>query len=462
MVWFDMPLGAMLTFLFALGSVLGSFLNVCIHRIPQKAGFWDSLRSLVHPPSRCPNCFHRIQSYDNIPIVGWLLLRGRCRHCRIPISWRYPAIELGNGLLFVLLYWFEIPTEYGTGLAGSCLYNGLGPHGFPDSVWLSPVAALHWRYLYHLVLVELLVAATFIDFDLKIIPDGVTLPAMAAGVLGGLACGQVYIVPLWFQRRDLGPLVGSVLSAYGLPVPAAWLHAPAGVGAGTLWVPAWFAQYPHLHGLFVSLAGIVVGGGLIWGVRLIGNWVLRQEAMGFGDVVLLAAIGSFLGWQPTVLVFLLAPACALVIVAMGWIFWRQREIPYGPYLSVATLLVILAWKPIWSVAQHIFELGPILPVLAVVMAGLLALSLLIVQGAKRLLGFELYPSGWIEEWTPGDQLAHFAGEKGDPRQGQWPHDEWRGMRTSTGRMYLQDWRRGPERHAAASWQAWQRRNHKLG
>src|SRR5207249_2078766 len=98
-------------------------------------------------------------------------------------------------------------------------------------------------------------------------------------------------------------------------------------------------------------------------------------------------------------------------------------------------------------------------VLLLAMSGLLVLSLQIVQGAKRLLGWELYPSEWIQEWTSGDQLAYLAGEKGDPQQGQWPSDQWSGAHTSTGRLHLETWRRGPARHAAASWQAWQRRNH---
>src|SRR5690606_3604850 len=79
----------------------------------------------------------------------------------------------------------------------------MGPTGVPDSSWLSPQAILHWRYFYHVVLVEALVVATFIDFDLRIIPDGVTLPAMAVGVAGAAAIGQVHLVPVWFQSPEL-------------------------------------------------------------------------------------------------------------------------------------------------------------------------------------------------------------------------------------------------------------------
>lgn len=460
MVLFGLPQWIALCFLFVFGSVVGSFLNVCIHRIPLHDDFWKSLKGVVHPPSRCPNCFHRIQSYDNIPIFGWLLLGGRCRNCRSPISWRYPAIELLNGLLWVLLYWFEVPAGFAATIQNSCVFDDLGPQGFVGSAWLSPMAVVHWRFFYHLALIEALLVATFIDFDLRIIPDGVTIPAMALGVLGGWAIGQVNLVPLWMQRDDLGPMVAMALRMFDLPIPA-WLPTQIRIPAGSApFVPAWIAHYPHTHGLLASLAGLFVGGGLVCGVRWIGFWVLRQEAMGFGDVVLLAAIGSFLGWQPVIIVFFLAPACALVVVAVSWIIWRQREIPYGPYLSLATLIVILGWKPIWFKAERIFEMGPLLPVIALVMTGMLLLSLQTVQWVKRLLGIELYPPEWTAEWTSGDQLAYLAGEKADTAHGSWPGEHWSGADTSGGRLYVQLWRQGPERHSGASWQAWQRRNHR--
>ena len=100
-----------LVFVFSL--LVGSFLNVCIYRIPQPERFLDQLRSLGSPLySFCPRCGSRIPRRDNVPILGWLLLRGRCRECRMRISPRYPLIELFNGLLFVLVYWVEVPGGY--------------------------------------------------------------------------------------------------------------------------------------------------------------------------------------------------------------------------------------------------------------------------------------------------------------------------------------------------------------
>ena len=106
--------GLILIWLFVLGAVLGSFLNVCVYRIPQHERLIDQLRGLVSPGSHCPRCKAPIRKTDNIPIIGWLRLKGRCRNCRGRISFRYPLIELLNGLLFVVVYWLELPHEFST------------------------------------------------------------------------------------------------------------------------------------------------------------------------------------------------------------------------------------------------------------------------------------------------------------------------------------------------------------
>jgi leader peptidase (prepilin peptidase)/N-methyltransferase len=207
-------------------------------------------------------------------------------------------------------------------------------------------------------------------------------------------------------------------------------------------VPAWISAHPHLHGLSVSVAGIVVGGGLVWGVRLIGFWILKREAMGFGDVILMATIGSFLGWQPTVISFFIAATLGAAVGAAVWLFRRDREIPYGPYLSIAVLILLLAFKPVWSVAERIFDLGPLLPVFALFLGGALALSLQAVQLVKRALGIPLYDEQWIEEWSSADQLAHYAGQAVDAHQGRWRLREWEGKAAGRGTVYLEHWTRG--------------------
>jgi len=424
------PQWILLCYLFIVGSVVGSFLNVCIYRMPLHDRLGDQLRGLLSPPSRCPRCGKRLLLRDNLPIVGWIFRRGRCRYCQGRIALRYPLIEAFTGALFVLVYWMEVPAGFGASLQESCVYAAIGPQGVVGSQWHSDAAIANWRYVYHMVLVVALVVATFIDIDLKIIPDGSTLPAMAIGILGGWGLGYVYLVPVWFQ--DPG-----ILRSLEILGPE-WLPSFANLPRH----PAWIDDYPHLHGLAVSLAGLIVGGGMVWGVRLMGYWVLRQEAMGFGDVILMGMIGSFLGWQPTVLVFFLAPLCALVVLAGSWIFRRQREIPYGPYLSLAALLVILGWKRIWPAAERVFELGPLLPIAGVLTAGAFVLCLQLIQGVKRLLGIAPGGDEWIEEWTSADQLTYQAGENVDPASRGWERSEWPGVSSGRGLVHEHRWRNG--------------------
>jgi leader peptidase (prepilin peptidase) / N-methyltransferase len=442
MTLYELPV---LVFLFALGACLGSFLNVCIYRIPQHESLGASLKGLWGPASYCPRCSTPIRWFDNIPIFGWLRLGGRCRSCRGRISIRYPLIELFNGLLFVVVYRFEVPPWiYHFRLEDSGLYSELWRQSLTAPDWLPPWALLHLRYAYHMVLLQALLVATFIDIDLKIIPDGVTLPAMAFGAVLG-ATGLVYLVPVWFQDP-------AELRSLQIITPE-WMH---GLMAGDRY-PDWIFEYPRLHGLAVSLAGLVVGGGVIWAVRLIGHWVLKQEAMGFGDVVLMAMIGSFLGWQPTLIVFFLAPVCALAVVLVGLFFRRSREIPYGPYLSLATLIVILGWSTIWPPAQRIFQLGPLLLFPAIFMTVGLFASLQLIQAFKRAIGISLDPpleDEWIEEWTSADQLTHFVGENVDSHQGRWRIEEWPGAAAGRGTAGDQNWRRG---QANAWQQGWIRR-----
>lgn len=272
---------------FALGTVVGSFVNVCVYRIPFQ-------KSVIWPGSTCPKCLGPIAARDNVPIVGWLLLRGACRRCGLAISPRYPLVELLVGLLFVALYATDIV---------------FGPMGILDT-------SDFYRLLYHLILVTCLVVATFIDYDFYIIPDEVTVTGMVLGLL-------------------LGTLAPGIR-----PEPAT---------ADTM-----------LGGLGVGLLGWAVGGGLVWAVRIVAGLAFRREAMGFGDVTLLAMIGAFLGWQAAVLTFFLAPFFGLVhalgktvrllvkFVTGLKIQVIDRELPFGPYLSLAALTLMLSWPWLWK------------------------------------------------------------------------------------------------------------------
>jgi leader peptidase (prepilin peptidase) / N-methyltransferase len=298
-----MPYWQVLTILilgiFAIGAVVGSFLNVCIYRIP-----WE--KSVIWPASHCPRCWSSIEPRDNIPIVSWLALRGECRHCGLPIAHRYPLIEALVGLLFAAVYFVDV-------IHGREIPWGALPVSIPVGLG------------YYLALVALLVAATFIDYDLWIIPDGITVPGMFIGVLVGCLFPEIR------------------------PAPSTATN--------------------HWDGLWVGVIGLLAGGGITQFVRLVASMATGREAMGFGDVTLMAMIGAFLGWQAAVLTFFLAPffglthALGKLIKYMGKRIAGQktssadRELPYGPYLSMAALSLMLSWPWLWpGAARSYFQM----------------------------------------------------------------------------------------------------------
>ena len=439
MIPFDLPPLVVLVALFVLGTLAGSFLNVCIDRFPRHEYFGEQIRSLRPNPRR----------RGLVPVLAWLRwARGwGSRHDR-----RYAVVEVLNGLLWAGLYAFEIPLAPGAPLSDSSVYSELGPQivGVADlTAWM------HWRYLYHLVLVEALLVASVIDLDTMLIPDGSTLPAMAAALVGAFLLGTVWVVPVWFEDPLL---VTGVSQATGLPVPALveepldvdpWPRpssplGPSLRGAESIAVPGWARTAPRWHGLAVSVAGLLVGGGVVWAVRVIASAVLRREAMGFGDVILMALIGSVLGWQSTLVVFFLAPICALAVVAVRWVIRRDELIPYGPYLSLGALVLLLAWQPVWGVARRFFALGLWVPVVVAGMGGMLAVLLAGIQLLKWIAGVPLYDEDEAADWTSADQLSHFAGEWADPQQGQWRRgDQWPGVLAARGSSVAYRWRHGP-------------------
>ena len=422
MIPYEIPLVIVLTWLFVFGAVVGSFLNVCIYRIPQHERLWDQLKGLNHPPSSCPYCKKRIWSIDNIPIIGWLILAGRCRFCRHSISVRYALIEFFNGMLWVVLYLAIVPAGFYAKVESSALYSPLGALGqqglsFQTHVWL-----VNAEYVYFLILAETLLVATFIDFDLMIIPDGVTVPGMILGCLGALFLGAPTLWPAWFfSPQELNGLQAV------LPNWLVWITSLP------VQIP-WLASHPHWHGLISSLLGLVIGGGAVWLVRIAGHWAFQREAMGFGDVVLMAMIGSFLGWQASLIVFfVVAPVCALAATAITLTFRSTREIPYGPYLSIGALLVVLFWNRFFSrYFETVFSQGLLLPVEFLLMGMLFAPGLVLMRYVKQLLGFEDEPL-IVEEWTSADQLSFFDSKKAFDTQ-------WPGISSGQGTSHTNRWR----------------------
>lgn len=271
---------------FIVGAVVGSFLNVCIYRLPLE-------KSVVWPDSRCPNCLGRIGALENVPIFSWLVLRASCRTCKLPISSRYPLIEALVGVLFAVVYLADAHFTFGDRTSSTA----------------------YLAVLYHSVFVAVLVAISFIDYDWTIVPPSLTNFGIAWGLIVGA----------------LDPTIR--------PIPA--------------------AATSHWGGLVVGLIGAASAAGIILAIRVIFGFIFRREAMGAGDIHILALIGAVMGWQAAILtVFLsaflgLIPAVAkLIPYAIKRQSGREwsasdREIPYGPFLSMAAVALLLTWFRVW-------------------------------------------------------------------------------------------------------------------
>ena len=135
---------------------------------------------------------------------------------------------------------------------------------------------------------------------------------------------------------------------------------------------------PRWEALFTAVVGMASAAALIWAVRIVGTLALREEAMGFGDVTLMAMIGAFLGWQPSLIVFFLSPAAALFIAVAQWIFTGRRDIAFGPYLCLARVYLIVRWAAVWDFAAPIFGMGWLV-------LGILAVCLLLMLGLLMLM-----------------------------------------------------------------------------
>lgn len=234
------------------GLAVGSFLNVCIHRLPLK-------QSVVHPGSRCPSCGYELRWYDNLPVLSYVLLRGRCRSCRQGISLQYPVIEVITAVVF-LAHWYAF----------------------------GPTALLAARLVFGCALIVLFM----IDLEHQILPDVITLP----GIVIGLAL------------------------SFALP-----------------------------PGPTMSLLGVLLGGGLLWAIAELWYRLRHVEAMGFGDVKMLAMIGAWLGVKMVVMTFVLSSMMG-GLVGVVLIASRRADmatkVPFGTMLAVAALIASLYGGPL--------------------------------------------------------------------------------------------------------------------
>ena len=258
-------------FSFWLGACIASFLNVVIWRVPRG-------ESIVSPPSHCPKCNAPIKWWQNIPVISWLALRGRCAACREPISPRYVCVEALGGALFLAAFlrlWMpQVP------------------------IWIS---VLHLLVMW--IWISLMIVGSFIDFDLQLLPDFTTVGGMILGVAEAAV----------FSGFNF---------AYG-----------SGLGASV-----WAKLAPIIH----SLVGLAFGFGLMWLVRWLGSKAFKREAMGMGDVLLMGAVGALFGPEAVLAVIMLSSVSGSIvglgmILASKAKFGRFVAIPYGPYICLGCL-----------------------------------------------------------------------------------------------------------------------------
>ena len=238
-----------LAIIFIFAICFGSFINVLIYRLPRKI-------SLMHPSSHCPKCDAPIKFYDNVPILSFIILRGKCRNCHARISCRYPNIETLAGILAVVSFY----------------HFGLTIKGFEATV-----------------LSLAFIPIFFIDLDFKIIPDFFTLP----GIIIGLAAS---------------------------------------------FLPDAFVGWKE------SLIGLLVGGGLFFIVGMIGEFIFKKEAMGFGDVKFAAMLGAFLGWKILLLILImgsfLGSVIGVILILSSKAKNKTSYVPFGPFLVIAALISV--------------------------------------------------------------------------------------------------------------------------
>ena len=382
----EIPHAFYILFLFALGACVGSFLNVVVWRLPRVESveddgllrsFFRSWHALAYPPSHCPKCEQPLKWYDNIPVIGWIKLRGRCRFCKQPISIRYPIVEAVTGLLFASYYVMFFIVGFGPG----CRQLEITEH------W--PI------YLLDMLLIAALLAATLIDAELFIIPleipwcvvpfalaehaiwdrpgwPGALNPsAPAAALAAGASVGLLISLALWWLRiipasfAEGGPLLEidkkKLTTAEDEQPPKEFTPAeiraemrkemlfllpPLVLGFGWLlatWkLPAlarfWdsIVQIGWVSGLLGSILGMLVGGFVVWIIRIVGSYAFGREAMGMGDVHLMAAVGAVLGPGTVTVAFFLAPFFGIAHAIYLMFSRKGRELPLGPYLSLAT------------------------------------------------------------------------------------------------------------------------------
>ncbi len=292
---------------FVLGLLFGSFLNVCISRLPAR-------RSIVKPRSHCSACGHHIRWIDNLPVLSWMMLRGRCRDCKARISWRYPAVELLTGLWFLRFFSDTYDIFAGTANTDLLLW-----------IWWGQ----HWTLLLsQFILGFLLIGLMVMDWQTQRLPDAFTLTGIGIGFL--LTCVQAF-----FLAPGEGDIVLDTTHQLRLSSPGSF------ASQGNVFLTGTEAL---IMGRFAAIAGAAL---ILLTVRWGYKALRKRDGMGLGDVKLLAMIAAFLGFRETLLALFVAVLAASIY---GILLLARRQasgnskLPLGSFLAAGGLFSAL-WGP---------------------------------------------------------------------------------------------------------------------
>ncbi|UCF00318.1 MAG: prepilin peptidase [Planctomycetota bacterium] len=373
-------------FIFAFGCCIGSFLNVVAYRLPRD-------QSLVKPPSACPACGRHIRFYDNIPLISWLLLGAKCRYCKAPISPRYFVIELLTGLVFTALFTVYFRTNLRTGIP-SFLDGGwfiylislilsaalIAASAIDLQLWVIPVS-ICW-FVTIVGLIGSTLGCYIIDPALirgyALLPSTstflfkeATIASLAIGAAIGLVISWILLatglIKRSYESENINHSSEQAFEASSEPPSAnhesqinhrlemskeiifllpiiicslaAFYIARKNPTIHTWWLN--LTQYPAIAGLLGSLWGYFIGCGIVWITRILGTLGFGKEAMGLGDVHLMGAVGAVVGPTPVVVAFFIAPFLGLGWAGLRMFVKKSRQIPYGPFLSLAVFTVMI-------------------------------------------------------------------------------------------------------------------------
>jgi leader peptidase (prepilin peptidase)/N-methyltransferase len=338
-------------YVFLVGLCVGSFLNVVVARLPYE-------KSLLWPSSRCMACLQPIRWHDNLPLVGYLVLGGRCRSCHRRYSARYVLIELATGVVFVGLFHLEV--------IANVLELPMLRRNWGFALGLFPLESL-LVFVPHAILVSFLIAASLCDLTEMEIPLSITL----WGTIIGLAVATALPWP-------------SPEPAHFLPAPGPAAVPPTrGTYAWPVWypLPTWLPPGSWRLGLATGLAGAAAGMVLLRLVRFLFWYGRGIEGLGVGDADLMMMAGAFVGWQPVVVAFLVAVFPGLFFALAQMALRGEQSLPFGPSLSLGVVITLLCWPAIGA------ALGPLMfdPVFVIGVGVAAAVAFLAVSFLLRVI-----------------------------------------------------------------------------